>query len=68
MPKIRRGLKPGGRFVIVDFHKDSPVGPPASMKLTRAEVLAEVQRAGFTLAGEPTVLPHQYFLVFTATP
>ena len=22
--------------------------------------------AGFTLVGEPTFLPHQYFLVFTA--
>ena len=64
--KLKQALKPGGRFVIVDFHKDAPVGPPASMKLTRAEVLAEVERAGFTLAGEPTFLPHQYFLVFTA--
>jgi ubiquinone/menaquinone biosynthesis C-methylase UbiE len=68
LAKIRRALKAGGRFVIVDFHKDSPVGPPASMKLTRAEVLAEVRQAGFTLASEPTMLPHQYFLIFTATP
>ena len=25
--------------MIVDFHKDAPVGPPASMKLARAEVM-----------------------------
>lgn len=68
LAKVRRALKPGGRFVIVDFHKDAPVGPPPAMKLTRAEVLAEVQQAGFVLADEPTMLPHQYFLVFTATP
>jgi ubiquinone/menaquinone biosynthesis C-methylase UbiE len=66
LAKVRQALAPGGRFVIVDFHKDAPVGPPASMKLTRAEVLAEVQAAGFVLADEPTFLPHQYFLVFTA--
>ena len=68
LAKIRRGLKPGGRFVIVDFHNGSPAGLLVLMKIARAEVLAEVQRAGFTLASEPTILPHQYFLVFTATP
>ena len=66
LARVKQALAPGGRFVIVDFHKDAPVGPPASMKLTRDEVLAEVQRAGFVLASEPEFLPHQYFLVFTA--
>ena len=64
---FEQALAPGGRFVIVDFHKDAPVGPPASMKLTRDAVLAEVRAAGFTLANEPAFLPHQYFLVFTPT-
>ncbi len=68
LAKVRKSLAPGGRFVIVDFHKDAPVGPPASMKLTRAEVLDEVQRAGFALAAEHTMLPHQYFLVFRDAP
>jgi ubiquinone/menaquinone biosynthesis C-methylase UbiE len=67
LAKVKQALAPGGRFVIVDFHKDAPVGPPASMKLTRDEVLAEVRAAGFALAHEPTFLPHQYFLVFTPT-
>src|SRR5690606_9314295 len=35
LAKVKQALAPGGRFVIVDFHKDAPVGPPASMKLTR---------------------------------
>jgi ubiquinone/menaquinone biosynthesis C-methylase UbiE len=67
LAKVKQALAPGGRFVIVDFHKDAPVGPPASMKLTRDEVLAEARAAGFALANEPTFLPHQYFLVFTPT-
>lgn len=68
LAKVKQALAPGGRLVILDFHKHAPVGPPASMKLTREEVLAEVQAAGFVLTGEPTFLPHQYFLVFTPSP
>lgn len=66
LAKIRAALKPGGRVAIVDFHRGAPVGPPASMTLARADVLAEMQHEGFTLAAEHTMLPHQYFLVFTA--
>lgn len=62
--RVRQALEPGGRLVIVDFHKESPVGPPASMKLTRDEVVAEVLAAGFTLRREHAFLPHQYFLEF----
>lgn len=66
--RLRQALAPGGRFVIIDFHKDAPVGPPPAMKLTREEVVTEVQRAGFTLSNEPTFLPHQYFLEFVVRP
>ncbi len=65
LARVAQALAPQGRLVILDFHKDAPVGPPASMKLSRDAVLAEVQRAGFELVGEPDFLPHQYFLVFT---
>lgn len=68
LTKIKRALAPGGRLVIVDFHKDAPMGPPPAMKRTRADVLAEVEAAGFRLAAEHTFLPHQYFLVFTPAP
>jgi len=64
LARLRRTLAPGGRLAIVDFHKDAPVGPPASMKLAREEVLAELERAGFRLETEHTFLPYQYFLVF----
>ena len=62
---LKPSLSAGGRLVIVDFHKDAPMGPPASMKLTREEVVAELESAGFALRQEHTFLPHQYFLVFT---
>jgi ubiquinone/menaquinone biosynthesis C-methylase UbiE len=63
--RLRTALKPNGRLAIVDFHKKPlPVGPPESMKLTRAEVVAEATAAGFSVAEEPTFLPYQYFLVF----
>lgn len=67
--KLKSALKPGGRAVIIDFHKRPlPVGPPPAMKLDRAEVIAEWKAAGFELAREHTMLPHQYFLEFRAVP
>jgi hypothetical protein len=64
---LAKALKPGGRLVIVDFHKRPlPVGPRPEMKIDREDLIAEVQAAGFRLAKEHTFLPYQYFLVFQA--
>lgn len=58
-------LKPGGRIAIVDWDKrDLPVGPPPEHKLARAQVVEEMQAAGYALAAEPALLPHQYVLIF----
>jgi ubiquinone/menaquinone biosynthesis C-methylase UbiE len=66
LEKLRAALKPGGRVVIIDFQKyDIPVGPPSEMKAPREDVVAEFEKAGFRLAASPSVLPYQYFLVFT---
>ncbi len=64
-----RGLKDdlasGGRVAIVDYKKeDLPVGPPLAHKLEREAVVREFQEAGYTLAGEESFLPYQYYLVF----
>jgi SAM-dependent methyltransferase len=57
-------LKPGGEVAIVDFTRESPVGPPASARIPSQQVTEEMQRAGYVLATSHTFLPHQYFLVF----
>ena len=63
--KLKSAMKPGGRLVIVDFHKRPlPVGPPPDMKLSLEEVQQELKSAGFHEAGSFDMLSHQYFLVF----
>jgi ubiquinone/menaquinone biosynthesis C-methylase UbiE len=65
LAKMKRMLRPGGQVVHIDFHKrDLPVGPPTSMKIARDDLVAQMQKAGYWLAGEHDFLPYQYFLVF----
>ncbi|HJQ84267.1 MAG TPA: class I SAM-dependent methyltransferase [Candidatus Binatia bacterium] len=60
---LRQALRPGGRLVLVDFHKrDLPVGPPVKEKLSRDETLHEAEEAGFRLRAGHDILPYQYFL------
>jgi ubiquinone/menaquinone biosynthesis C-methylase UbiE len=63
---MKKQLKPGGQVVMIDFHKkELPVGPPADMKISREDLLKQMEGAGYRLAKEHTFLPYQYFLVFT---
>jgi len=63
---MKKGLKPGGQVVMIDFQKkELPVGPPVDMKISREDLLKQMQAAGFRLVKEHTFLPYQYFLVFT---
>jgi ubiquinone/menaquinone biosynthesis C-methylase UbiE len=65
LKRLARSLKPGGRFVNIDFHKkELPVGPPPEAKVAREAFLADAKAAGFELVEAPTFLPYQYFLVF----
>jgi len=66
LERLRRALAPGGRLVMIDFHKrDLPVGPPTAEKIARDALVAQLTGAGWTLAREHTFLPYQYFLEFT---
>jgi ubiquinone/menaquinone biosynthesis C-methylase UbiE len=67
--RLTAALKPGGRIVIIDFHKrELPVGPPVGMKLSAEEVEEELAAAGFAKTRNLEFLPHQYFLIFERTP
>jgi hypothetical protein len=38
------------------------------MKIARGDLVAQMEEAGYRLAGEHDFLPYQYFLVFTVDP
>ena len=65
---LQDALKAGGRVAIIDFHLDSPVGPPRRARMPPEQVKAEMKRAGYTLVQEHAFLPNQYFLVFEPAP
>lgn len=62
--RLRASLKEGGRIAIIDFRIDSPVGPPRPVRIAPAQVIAELEDAGYALAREHDFLPNQYFLIF----
>jgi ubiquinone/menaquinone biosynthesis C-methylase UbiE len=66
LEKLEKALRPDGRVVIVDYLKrELPVGPPPDHKLSREEVLADFEKAGWTFEGESVALRYQYYLTFT---
>jgi len=67
--RMRRDMAPGGRLVVVDFHKRPlPVGPSPEHKLERDTVVYEMEHAGWRLDGEVKTLPYQYVLIFEPAP
>lgn len=64
---LKKLLKPGGQVVMIDFQKrELPVGPPVAMKITREDLVRQMDDNGFRLVQEHTFLPYQYFLAFKA--
>lgn len=63
--KVKKGLKPGGKLVVIDFFKkETPMGPPVEMKLSADTVRGELKKAGFTtFEVMEDVLEYQYILV-----
>ena len=63
--KLAAALKPGGRVVIIDFHKrPTPVGPPQGDRISESNCVKEFKAAGFKKTREWKMLPTEYFLEF----
>lgn len=63
--KLAPALRRGARVAVVDWRAgELPMGPPPEMKLSRDEVVAEFEKAGWELTSESVALPYQYLLLF----
>lgn len=63
---VKKGLKPNGEMVIVDFKKgDFEHGPPNEMKIHQLDIINEMKLSGFKLVTQDTTtLKYQYLLKF----
>jgi len=62
---ISKALRPGGRFILVDFYK-SGFRDPAHIRLDQADVIKEVESNGFQLVSKADHMPGtQYIAIFT---
>lgn len=63
---VRRALKPGGRFVVVDWHLgEIPIAPPVERRLPRGELIDEMVADGWVVTTNSRLLKYQYLLIFT---
>ena len=65
LEKVAKGIKPGGKLIIVDFKKRwTPIGPPAEIRLAAEEAIRFIEAAGFQVAKKDMdTLEYQYILV-----
>lgn len=63
--KVFEGLKPGARFVVVDFEVDAETdnGPPKEMRLAPERVKKELESAGFRVEIARESMPRHYMIV-----
>lgn len=64
LEKLKRGISPGGRLLIIDFKKKNlPFGPPAEYKLGLSEVEQELIAAGWEqIQSDDRSLDYQYIV------
>lgn len=72
LKKVRSGLAPGGRVVVIDFVPKSveerPWGPPPSQWMSREEVDAAMAEAGLVPGKVHGFLTEQFFVEYVAAP
>ncbi len=68
LKKVRAGLAPGGRVVVIDYvpkpWAERPWGPPPSQWMSREEVDAAMAEAGLVPVKVHTFLPEQFFVEY----
>ena len=69
MRKVRDVLKKNGRVAILEYRPDAAgPGPPRRDRLPEAQVIGEMEAAGFRMLRGFDFLPREYFLVFGLAP
>jgi ubiquinone/menaquinone biosynthesis C-methylase UbiE len=65
MKKVLKGLKPGGKVIIIDFkRKRTPVGPPAQYRVPLYLAEEEMENAGLiNVQTNDSALDYQYILI-----
>ncbi len=66
LERLFQSMRPGARLALIEFKEgELPEGPPAEVKIPRAELIRLAEGAGFTFEAEETeLLPYQVFLTF----
>ena len=63
MAECFRVLKPGGTVLAADWKKgETPVGPPQDIRVTEAEIIADLKNAGLREIRSHPVLPYHNFV------
>jgi ubiquinone/menaquinone biosynthesis C-methylase UbiE len=62
--ELQRSLNAAGRVAIVDFRKEAPAGPPPEFRFEAAQIIDEMEQAGYRLDTRHEFLPRQHFLMF----
>ncbi len=62
---MRKSLKPDGRLVLVEFRAEDPSVPIKPLhKMSKTQILKELEPNGFKLVGEFDGLPMQHMMTF----
>lgn len=68
--RLRAGLAPGGKLVIIDYipksWEERPWGPPPQQHLSKETLNADMEKAGLKVVSDYDFLPEQYFIVYEA--